>query len=100
MKTPVYRLVFQFTDESGETHEATAKTQWADGLEDEEKEALLYDPRSPSRAVMLDDLPASLRVDESGNIQLESGGKRLLCLLIPAITVSGHSIYLILRVLF
>jgi hypothetical protein len=98
-KVPVYKLLFEFTDETGKTHEAKTQTQWTERLEDEEKESLLYNPRRPSYAVVLDDLPASPRIDESGDIQLKPAGKPLSCLVVPGITVIGHGLYLILRLL-
>lgn len=95
-KSPAYKLVFEFTDEKGKTHRTTTQTQWTERLEDEEKESLLYNPLKPSYAVILDDLPASPRIDESGNIKLEYTRKRYLYLLIPVVTVVGHGLYGIL----
>ncbi|MHC4664387.1 MAG: hypothetical protein ACYS9T_00320 [Planctomycetota bacterium] len=99
-KVPSYKLVFEFTDETGKTHEAKTQTQWTERLEDEEKEALLYNPLRPSYAALLDGLPASPRIDENGDIQLKPAGKRLSCLVVPGITVIGHGLYLILCLLF
>jgi hypothetical protein len=99
-KVPAYKLVFEFTDEKGQTHRTTTQTQWTERLEDEQKEALLYNPQRPGYAVMLDDLPASPRIDEDGDIQLKPAGKPLSCLVVPAITAIGHGLYGILRLLF
>jgi hypothetical protein len=98
-KDPVYKLVFEFTDEKRRTHRTTTQTQWTERLEDEEKESLLYDPARPGYAVLLDDLPASPRIDDNGNIILEYTGKRYLYLLIPAVTIAGHGLYGILYLL-
>jgi hypothetical protein len=37
-------------------------------LQDEELEQLIYDPKNPSNAVMLDTIPGGIIIDSDGNI--------------------------------
>jgi hypothetical protein len=57
------------------------------------------DPSRPSNAVMLDALPGSPRIDESGNIKAGSTAAALLCLALPTVTVLGHSGYIYVKFL-
>ena len=93
----VYKLVFDFEGCDGARYEATAKTHRPEKLEDERDEPLLYDPTRPSQAVMLDALPGSPRIDQSGSIRTGSPASVVSCLLIPAAILIGHGIYVCLR---
>jgi len=90
----VYKLTFEFTADDGETYTAVAKTHLPESLEDEEQERLLYDPRDPSCAVLLDNLPGGPRVDGTGNLQAAPIGGTLVVLVLPAASVIGHGAYL------
>jgi len=48
---PVMKLTFEFQDERGGSWQAIAKTHQPHGLEDEERELLVYDPADPSEFV-------------------------------------------------
>jgi len=96
---PVYKLTFQFTTPQGTSHEAFAKTHLPEKLEDQKEEPLLYEPMYPKNAVMLDNLPGRLRIDEDGNIRAESPLLALSSLVVPAITVFGHGVYIYIRFL-
>lgn len=61
------------------------------------QEPILYNPFDPTDAVMLDDLPGGPRIDERGEIR-GSGPARIPALIIPGLTVVGHT-YWLLRVL-
>ncbi len=93
----VYKLVFDFEGCDGARYEASAKTHRPEKLEDEQDEPLLYDPMYPSRAVMLDALPGSPRIDQSGSIRAGSPLSVASCAFIPAATLIGHGIYVYLR---
>ncbi|UCG49609.1 MAG: DUF3592 domain-containing protein [Phycisphaerales bacterium] len=93
----VYKLVFDFEGCDGVRYEASAKTHRPEKLEDERDEPLLYDPMYPSRAVMLDALPGSPRIDQSGSIRAGSPLSVVSCLFIPAATLIGHGVYVYLR---
>ena len=64
----VFKLTFEFEAEDGMTYQATAKSHLTENLEDEPWEQLLYNPRNPSDAVLVDNLPGAPDIDESGNI--------------------------------
>jgi hypothetical protein len=93
----VYKLTFEFTAADGGKHQAVAKTHLVEKLEAEPRERLLYDPYSPSRAVMLDAMPGSPRIDENGQIRVDSVLKTLAGLVIPAAVIVGHGAYLLSR---
>jgi len=62
----VMRLTFEFEAASGGMFEAVARTHTPHRLEDEARELILYAPRNPARAMVLDELPSQPRVDENG----------------------------------
>ena len=98
-RKPVYKLTFEFTTPDGRTHKAIGKTHKPELLEDEAEEPLLFDPIRPSYAVMLDALPGSPRIDESGNVKAGSAAAALLWLALPTVTVLGHSGYIYVKYL-
>ncbi len=57
----VYKMFFKFTADDGNEYTCFDKTHKTWELEDEEFELLVYDPRRPSEAVLLDTLPARVR---------------------------------------
>ncbi len=96
---PVRKLTFSFTTDSGQTCRVSAMTHDAAKLRDEETERVVYDPRYPSDAVLLDDLPGRPEIDARGNFV--SGGvgglaQALACLVVPAATILGHGLFLYL----
>ncbi len=93
----VYKLTFEFKDQTGQAREATAKTHEPESLQDDAEEPLLYDPIRPSYSTMLDHLPGAPRLDEMGQIQTKSAIGSLLVLIIPAVSIVGHGLYLWLR---
>ncbi|MSR20307.1 MAG: DUF3592 domain-containing protein [Gemmatimonadetes bacterium] len=93
---PVRRLRFEFTAADGGTYSVFADTHHASELMDDGQERLVYDPRHPRDAVLIDDLPGRPRIDARGNF--EAGGARevvlaLLNLVIPAVTIVGHGLF-------
>jgi hypothetical protein len=96
---PVRRLTFEFTADSGGTYQVVATTHAAHLLKDDEAERVVYDPRHPSDAVLVDDLPGRPEIDARGDFA--SGGARgaaraLLGLVLPSLTVVGHGLFLFL----
>ena len=85
---PVMRLTFRFEDEYGASHTADALSHRTARLRDEDRELIVYDPRNPSNAAVLDELPSRPRVGPDGNFELTDA--RLpspLYLLLPGISV-------------
>lgn len=70
----VMKLTFEFEAESGGVHHATARTHHEYRLEDDARELLVYDPRDPGRAAMLDELPSEPRFNERGEVDESAPG--------------------------
>ena len=85
---PVMRLIFRFEDEYGAEHVAEAKSHQTHRLRDEDRELLVYDPRNPSDASVIDELPCQPRVGEDGNFEATRGSvPSALYLLLPGVSV-------------
>ncbi|MCD4824453.1 MAG: DUF3592 domain-containing protein [Phycisphaerae bacterium] len=95
----VYKLTFEFVADDGQTYKAVAKTHQTDELEDEETERLLYDPADPSCAVMMDALPGSPTIDETGYIQGGSVLKALFAMAVPLAVIIGNGTYLVMQLM-
>jgi hypothetical protein len=96
-EAPVRRLTFSFAASSGGTYQVSAMTHDTTRLRDEETERVVYDPRHPSDAVLIDDLPGSPEIDARG--EFVSGGvgglgRALLYLVVPTATIVGHGLFL------
>ena len=86
----VYKLTFEFRTDDGGVYEVVSKTHLPQLLEDEAEEQLVYDPRNPARAVMLDNLPGSPDIDELGQILPTSFSRGLLPLILPGLALLIH----------
>jgi adenosyl cobinamide kinase/adenosyl cobinamide phosphate guanylyltransferase len=58
---PVMRMTFEFRDAAGRAHFTETKTHKAYSVTDEPDELLIYDPRNPEKAVLVDTLPGFVR---------------------------------------
>jgi hypothetical protein len=89
----VYKLTFEFSDQSGQTRQAIAKTYLPEKLEANRSELLFYDPNNPSAATLLDNLPGKQALTERGEIQPCGFGAGLRAVLLPfaamAVVVGG-----------
>ncbi len=90
---PVYKYTFEFRSAGGATYQCEYRTNRADKVEDEAEEALLYDPRRPERATVLDGLVVKWRVTPSGGLESASAFAVISLLLAPGITIVGHGLY-------
>ena len=52
--SPVYKLTFQFTTDTGQTCQAVTRTYQPELLEGDQQQEVVYDPLTPSYAVMVD----------------------------------------------
>lgn len=95
---PLYKLTFELQTGDGRTCLVTCRSTRPEVLEDEPQEQLLYDPDQPTRALLLDQLPGSVKTDLSGQFAV-GGAVGLLALIVPAITVLGHGAYAYFRFL-
>jgi len=93
----VWKLVFEFRADDGRTYETTVKTHETRLLEDDAEERLLYDPWDPNYVMMLDNLPGSPAIDEAGHLQSASPLRSLAVLILPLLTIVGHSTYALWR---
>jgi len=92
----VYKYTFEFEVTGGQVYEATAKTHRQRVLEDEDFERLVYDPRDPNDATLLDELPCRPAIDVRGNFDTEGAGQILLAamnLVLPTATVAVYVAY-------
>ncbi len=87
-------MVFEFDVPGKGTFEVESKTHRPERLRDEEREPLVYDPRDPDAATMLDELPCEPRVDERGELAAGRPGlPTALYLLMPGLSVVTLSRY-------
>ncbi len=93
---PVYKLTFEFKASDGRTYEVTSRTHKPEALEDDAQERLLYDPFSPSYAVLFDSLPGAPQLDSRGEFKEASPGKLAAVLGLPILTIVGHGGYALL----
>lgn len=92
---PVMKLTFTFEDEYGGTHHAVAHTHEPERLQDEARELVIYDPRAPSEAAVLDELPCQPRVDAEGRLTpTQHGLPTALYLLLPGVSMMALLRYL------
>ena len=83
-----------------ERRKAAKDTDWAKKAENKDIfEPLLYDPRNPSRAVMLDACPGQPGIDKHGRICLDDPHNTIWTTAIPMAVIIGHGYYFIYHVL-
>ena len=63
----ISRMKFEY-EVGGRKYTNISDMNSASALEDEAEEPLLYDPAKPSRSMLVDELPASIILDESGGL--------------------------------
>jgi len=87
-ESTVYELTFRFTPEGARREFTTvARTHLTEHLEDDEQEALLYDSRFPSDAVLMDNLPGKAQVGSDGRLQGGSFWGAVGVLILPGLSV-------------
>lgn len=91
----VFALTFAFTDLDGREQTVTERTHTPERLEDEEGELLVYDPSSPSRAVLVDNLPGRPELDLEQGVFV-GGAYGHLSVLLPAAFVLVNTVGLLL----
>lgn len=95
-KQPVYRLRFEFKTQDGRTGTVEAHSHMPEALEDEEQEAVLYDPRDPGRALVFDGAAGRPAVGTDGNLRGHAGAAAAR-LFLPLATLGGHGWWAWLR---
>lgn len=92
---PVMALTFEFKTVDGRTARCVAKTHLTQDLENDDGEALVYDPKDASIAVLLDDLPGKPRINDASVVRTSEGAVWHL-LAIPAGTAVMHILWAVL----
>lgn len=69
---PVMELFFEFEADDGNTYEVVEKTHEPDDLLDEEEEIVLYDPKHPEDAMMVDNLPGRPTLNAEGRFEFST----------------------------
>ncbi len=96
-RRPVVKLTYEFAADDGQRHRAVARTSLPEELTDEAREALLYLPDAPERAVLVDDLPKGVTADEMGELHLSRPALAVMALVLPLFTVLGNTACAVLR---
>lgn len=84
---PLYRLIFDY-DAGGRKYHTVMDTAFPKRLLDEAEEPVLYDPRKPAKAILLDELPAHIELDGAGTIKHKYPFMGFVYLLIPLGTLA------------
>jgi hypothetical protein len=123
----VHKMTFEFDAEDGLTYTVSTRTHEPEKLTDgaatsageapryvdEEPtdggpggeggravgEPVLYDPRNPARATVLDALPGSPRVDDDGRVRCTSVAGSIMAVILPTAAIIGHGTYAVIRLL-
>jgi len=90
---PVYKMTFRFTSLDRREFEHSTQTHETEKLEDEPHEQILYDPCDPSFAMLVDDLPVSIRIDDAGGLNPISSRLALLAMLMPIFTIAMNGVW-------
>jgi hypothetical protein len=88
-RQPVYEFTFVFKTLDGEV--STAKVRSAAELfQNNAEELIVYDPRQPGRAQLLQALPGAPQIGEDGHIVSRRPASALLCAVVPLVSIFGH----------
>jgi hypothetical protein len=79
----VYKVWFEFTDRGGALQRTFTRTASPENLEGSTAQTLFYDPRQPSRSMLLHGLAGNVTLDERGNVN-PCGAGQVLGVLWPA----------------
>jgi len=96
----VYRYTFTFDAKGGGTYKVVGSTHRPAALVDEELERIVYDPRDPSEARLLDDLPCRPLIDARGDFVTASPRELQLAalnLVLPLLAMAGDAAYVLTR---
>jgi hypothetical protein len=90
---PLWEVVYEFHDRNGQRRECCARATDTTRLEDEESEALLYDPEDPSKAYVIDEAPARPKFDLNGDLQGRPTAAAL-AMIVPGIVIAINALLL------
>jgi hypothetical protein len=89
----VWRFTYEFSDDRGQTHQVSARTNRTRAMQDEPTETVLYDPDRPERAVVFDALPGRIGVDERG-VPTTTPATVFGVMLLPGVVMTGYGVWL------
>jgi len=92
----VYKYTFEFEVPDGGTYQAVGKTHRTGVLDDEALERVVYDPRDPNEAKLLDELPCRPAIDSRGDFDTVGASQVLLAganLVLPTATLAVYVAY-------
>jgi len=94
----VWEFTFEFQGDDLRPHQVKARTHKVARLSDPRGEFLLYDPIDPAYAVLLDNIPGAVRINDLGQLETDRPRKAVASVLLPAIVLSAHGVvaYLVL----
>lgn len=92
----VYKMTFKFHARNGSEYFLSSRTHQTYRLEDEPKEKLLYNNKSPNDAVMFDSLNSRLKLQPDGTIKSGSLLNMIGVLFIPLISIVVHGSIIII----
>jgi hypothetical protein len=72
--------------------QAVAKTHLPEPITDEPEERLLYDPKAPAHAVLVDGLSGGVSIDNHGELFALRPVRAVLCLIPVTLVVAVHSV--------
>ncbi len=79
---PLFHLVFEY-EVNGKKFHTWMDTPYAVRLLDETKEPIIYDPQKPGNSLLLDELPAHVELDDTGNLKHRYPFMGFVYLMIP-----------------
>ncbi len=85
MKRQVYELEFEFEALDGLPYRVKVTTNSPEQLEDEATEPVLFDPKHPDAAVVLDSLPSTVQIGADGSLGVANTKAGLRVFLVPAL---------------
>ncbi len=88
----VYKIIFDFVATDGKKYEVTMRK--CENEPFDRPGQVLYDPADPKRAMLIDDLPAEVRVDRDGNLHPTSSRRALLVTIVPLFTIAMNALWL------
>jgi len=88
----VWEFTFEFQGEDLRPHQTKARTHKVADLADPRGEFLLHDPVDPSHAVLLDNIPGAVRINDLGFLETDRPRRAMMLLLVPALVVTVHAV--------
>jgi len=93
----LYRIAVRYRTAEGEDRDVLCRTYEPEELASPKRIQVLYDPRRPGRAMVLQGLPGLPYVDETGRVRLRSAARAARRLAIPTAAITLLASYLIWR---